>query len=295
MLLKRLYRSLPRPVRASLESGFERAVSKFPPRQRIMLTYYKSFGRFPNLRSPKLYSERMQARKLSGEDLSRYVDKIRVKDFVKERCGDIIIPTLYAGDCLPPRSERNWPLPFVIKTSHASGTNIFVRRAPDWDAIEPKLEEFLAHRHGEVTGELFYRNVPPRVLVEPIIGNGIDAPVDYRLHVAGGEVQFILLDQDPVDHRRVFYSPSWDRLAIRDGRPVGVDAERPQCLEQMVAIAEKLGRGLGFVRVDLYEVEARVYFGELTFAPSAGYMRFDPPEWDVILGEKWAKTEKVPA
>lgn len=286
-MLKRFYRSLPTPVRTQLEMGFEAVLARLPIRQRIMLAYYKSFGRFPNLESPVLYSEKLQARKLSGEDFSPYIDKIRVKDFVRERCGEIVIPTFYAGDELPPRPERNWPLPFVIKTSHASGGNVFVRSSPDWDEIENRLEQLLAHRHGEVTGELFYLKVPPRVLVEPIIGNGLDAPVDYRFHVAGGKVRFILLDQNPVDHRRVFYSPTWERLAIRDGRPIGTDADKPQRLEQMVGIAETLGKDFGFVRVDLYEVDGQVYFGELTFTPSAGYMPFEPPEIDAQLGAAW--------
>jgi len=286
-MLKQIYRSLPKPVRFAAERQFVATLPLLPLRQRIMLTYYKSYGRFPNLRDPKLYSEKLQARKLSGVDLTPYIDKIRVKDFVQERCGDICIPTLYAGDRLPPVEERTWPLPFVIKTNHASGTNIFVREAPDWRAIEAKLDQFLAHRHGEATGEVFYLKVRPRMLVEPIIGNGIDAPQDYRFFVAGGEVQFIGLEQSPIDHRRVFYSRSWERLPIRDGYPVGTNAERPQSLKQMVEIAETLGRDLGFVRVDLYEVDGRVYFGEMTFTPSAGYMRFEPPEVDAELGAKW--------
>jgi hypothetical protein len=284
-MIKRAFRSLPQSVRSALDRRFVATLPLLPLRQRIMLTYYKSFGRFPNLRQPKLYSEKLQARKLSGEDFTRYIDKIEVKDFVRERCGDICIPTLFAGDRLPP--ERNWPVPFVIKTNHASGTNIFVRKAPDWDAIDRKLDQFLAYRHGEATGEVFYLKVRPRVLVEPIIGNGIDPPQDYRFFVLGGKVQFVAIEQSPVDHRRVFYSPAWERMDVRDGYPVGADAEPPHCLEQMVGIAEILGRDLGFVRVDLYEVEGRVFFGEMTMTPSAGYMRFEPPELDAELGEKW--------
>lgn len=269
-----------------MNAGFVATLPLLPLRQRIMLTYLKCYGRFPNLRHPKLYSEKIQARKISGEDFSPYVDKIRAKDFVRERCGDICIPTLYSGDRLPPRSERTWPLPFVIKTTHGSGGNIFVRGGPDWDEIEVRLDTMLAYRHHKVTGEIFYEKIPPRILVEPIIGDGIKAPPDFRFFVAGDKVQFILLEQDPVDHRKVFYSTTWERLPIRYGQ-LGVDAEKPGCLEQMVSIAETLGQGFGFVRVDLYEVEGRIYFGEMTFTPAAGYMKFKPLEIDARLGEAW--------
>ena len=124
------------------------------------------------------------------------------------------------------------------------------------------------------------------MLVEPIIGDGIKAPPDFRFFVAGDKVHFILLEQDPVDHRKVFYSTTWEPLPIRYGK-LGVHAEKPECLDQMVSIAETLGQGFGFVRVDLYEVEGRIYFGEMTFTPAAGYMKFEPLEIDAQLGAMW--------
>ena len=286
-MLRRTFRALPNSVRKGMDKLFVKTLLVLPLRQRIKLTYFKTFGRFPNLKDPKLYSEKLQARKLSGENFTRYIDKIAAKEFVHECVEDICIPTLYSGDTLPPRNERNWRLPYVIKTNHASGTNIFVRDEPDWDAIEAELERMLAYRHGAISGEVFYLQVKPRVLVEPLIGNGIEAPVDYRFFVAGGEVQFIVLDQDPITHSRVFYSPDWERLPIRDCYPVGVDAERPKNLVQMNSIAKLLGKELGFVRVDLYEADGCVYFGELTLAPTGGYMRFEPAEIDAMLGEMW--------
>ena len=87
-----------------------------------------------------------------------------------------MIPTLYAGAKLPPRDERNRALPYVIKTSRGSGGNIFVREAPDWDEIERKLEAFLAHKHGQITGELFYLRIPPGASITSALSPSRDIP-----------------------------------------------------------------------------------------------------------------------
>ena len=192
-----------------------------------------------------------------------------------------------AGAVVCPDSDRDWPLPFVIKTSHASGGNIFVRERPDWNAIEGRLKTLLRHRHGQVTGELYYLRVPPRVLIEPMI-DGDNLPPDYKFWVVGGKVQFINVDQNREHgHRRVFYTPAWERLTIYEGKSVGVDHPAPRQLAKMIEIAEALGSDFGFVRVDLYEVEGSVYFGELTLTPGAGYGAFTPREIDVALGARW--------
>jgi hypothetical protein len=101
-----------------------------------------------------------------------------------------------------------------------------------------------------------------------------------------------MVDQDPVDHRRVFYTPDWQQMQLRDMRPIGVSAPRPKRLDKLIAVAESLGRDLGFARVDLYEVDGEVFFGEITLAPNSGYMPFVPAEMDAILGRKWLAAQE---
>jgi hypothetical protein len=148
------------------------------------------------------------------------VDKVAVKEFVAESIGpEHVIPTLYAGPQLPPGAQRNWPLPYVIKTNNGSGGNIFVRQEPGWDAIETKVAAFLAHDFSRASGEYFYAQVSPKVLGEPFIAEGHELPIDYKVFTFGG-IHFIQVDTDRENaHKRVFFDAEWNRLPIKLGYP----------------------------------------------------------------------------
>lgn len=280
----------PRSVQNLFGTAYVAALRILPKRQAIRLRYFKSFQRLPNLSEPRLFSEKCQALKLSNPDLSRFVDKVAVKKLVTERIGpQYVIPTLYAGPRLPPVNERNWSLPYVVKTNHGSGGNIFVREAPDWPNIEAKLHQLMSYDFASVSGETFYNGYPRQVLVEPFIATGPQLPLDYKIFTCGGKVQFIQVDIDrETAHKRVFFDREWRRLPMRFGYP---DDERPisrpKKLDLMLQIASKLARGIGFVRIDFYEVGERVYFGEMTFTPESGLMKFEPASVDAELGAKW--------
>lgn len=265
-------------------------LSKLPARTSLRVRYFKSFQRLPNLSNPQLFSEKCQAIKLLEPDLSAFVDKVAVKTFVRTRIGDAhVIPTIYHGPGLPPRSERNWPIPYVLKTNHSSGGNIFVREPPDWDVIEERLNTLLAFDFSSVSGETFYAGFRRQVLVEPFIADGFELPLDYKIFTCDGKPQFIQVDTGREhDHRRVFFDLEWNRLPIyfgydEDDRLI----ERPRNLRRMLELAAALAEGFGFVRVDFYEVEGRLLFGELTFTPESGLMRFEPRSIDAELGKKW--------
>ncbi|WP_205480827.1 ATP-grasp fold amidoligase family protein [Sphingomonas arenae] len=280
----------PGPVQEVIDRGYTHALQLLPLRTALQIRYFKSYQRWPRLDQPVLFSEKCQALKLLRPNLAIYVDKVAVKAFVERRIGtQRVIPTLFAGPQLPPRAERNWPLPYVIKTNHGSGGNIFVREPPDWDTIEVRLNEMLACDFSAISGETFYGTINRQVLVEPFIAEGPDLPLDYKIFVCGGEPQFIQVDTDREHaHKRVFFDRDWNRLPIRlgypdDPRPI----TRPINLEHMLELARKLAHGFGFVRVDFYEVQGRVLFGEMTFTPESGLMRFEPSSVDEDLGRLW--------
>lgn len=293
-MLKTLFRAIkavtPRSVRNQADRAYTGVLNRLPLRAGLQLRYFKSYQRFPKLDRPLLFSEKCQALKLLRPDLGQYIDKVRVKDFVRHRIGDeYVIPTLYAAPALPPRAERTWPVPYVIKTNHGSGGNIFVRSAPDWDVIEPQLERMLAYDFSAVSGETFYGAIDRQILIEPFIADGPDLPLDYKIFTCDGEPQFIQVDTDREHaHKRVFFDRDWQRLPIRlgypdDPRPIG----RPVQLDRMLELATTLAHGFGFVRVDFYEVGGRLLFGEMTFTPESGLMRFEPESVDAELGARW--------
>lgn len=277
----------PEPFARGVNAGFDALARRFPDETWLKLVYWRCHHRWPDFEQPKRFTEKIQALKLSKPDLARFVDKIAVKDFVRERIGEKhVIPTLYEGRQLP--ADRPWQPPFMIKTSHTSGGNVIVRGDPDWMAIEQQLDRLLALDYSRVSGEAFYSDIEPRILIEPLLGGG-ELPVDFKLFTFAGVPHFIEVDTDrETVHKRAYFDRDWNELPIRCGYPQEArKIERPHRLAQMLDIAARLGRDFPFVRVDLYEVDAQVYFGELTFAPAAGMKRFDPPEVDLEWGALW--------
>lgn len=259
----------------------------------LRLQFIRSVGYNPRFRNARTFNERLQARKLWVPDAALYArlaDKVAVKEHVAKAIGEgYLIPTLWSGSVLPPRGERNWPIPFVLKANHGSGWNHFVRTPADldWDAIEASAREWLTTPGHRYLHESWYDAIPRRLLVEPLIGDG---PLnDYKFFVFGGRVQCIQLDSRRfTDHRRTFFSCSWERqpFKLRFERDPD-DFPRPTHLTEMIETAERLGMGFDFVRIDLYDLPAGPLFGEMTFTPGAGLDPFDPPEYDALLGELW--------
>ncbi len=132
------------------ETTYQAAVRLMPAQQSIELQYLRTYRRLPDLKRPKTFNEKIQRRKLFGKD-ARYAvltDKVRVKELVAERLGrDWLIPTLFNGPALPPRAERTWPVPYILKANHGSGWNCFVSRPPtdvEWAQIEQATANWVA-------------------------------------------------------------------------------------------------------------------------------------------------------
>lgn len=257
----------------------------------LMRRYRRKFGRFPNLLSPRTFTEKMQVAKLTWRSplLPMFIDKIEAKRFMAERFGaDLVTPNLYAGDRLPPREARDWPLPYVIKPSHWSGGNIFVRTEQDrdWDQIEAQLERVLNRNYGGSLAEWGYGEVRPRVLVEPFLGSGIP-PTDFKLYTFGGRVAYFSLTTGRLaELSYAVYDRDWNKLPVKlVAGPVSAPCAPPAELERMVAIAEEIGKRLPFCRVDFYDIEGKARFGEITIYANSGLSVFDPPEYDRIFGD----------
>lgn len=258
--------------------------------------YFTHHGRYPNIRSPKLYSEKIQHRMLFDNDsrLSLCSDKVLVKDYVRERLGDeMLIPTLYSGPALPPLAQRNWNIPFVIKANHGSGYNIFVRTEADlvWTTIENRLSKFLSEDFGTLYMERHYSKIKRQVIVEPLLVDDGKLPIDYKMFVFGGMPKFIEVITDRErEHKEAVFDADWRRQDIRLGLEYPIETReisKPKSLKQMLMAASALGRDFDFVRVDFYEIAGRPYFGEMTFTPGGGLKKCEPPEFDLMLGQMW--------
>jgi len=248
-------------------------------------------GRTPDLSRPETFNEKLLWLRLHWRDPDaiRCSDKLAVRAFVEERWGPSVLNQVLA---VYHRAEEICPeaLPraFALKVTHASGANVICRdRATlDWPRARKRLQKALARDYYWENREATYRHLPRRILCERYLGNPRETPPDYKFYCFNGEPRVVHVDVDRfTDHRRAFFDLEWSPLDFTlRYPPPRQPVARPSLLEEMKACAARLSRGFPFVRVDLYQVEDRVVFGELTFCPGAGLSLFTPFSADLALG-----------
>jgi hypothetical protein len=225
--------------------------------------------------------------------LTQVADKAAVRSYVQARLGPRILPQLYWLTTRPdtiPFDEL--PDRFVVKPTHGSGWVQLVtdKVVLDRNALIETCRGWLSTSFYKETLEWVYKDIEPRILVEEFIDDGSGtAPNDYKLFVFDGTVELIQVDKDRfTNHRRRLYSTCWDKLDVSfECEDIIGDVPRPAHLAEMIDAAEKLGRDWDFIRADFYHTGKRLYFGELTLYPEAGWGRFRPKEFDRYLGQRW--------
>jgi hypothetical protein len=259
----------------------------------VACLYMITHRRWPRLDQPRKFTEWVQWRKLydSRVELARLTDKLFAKELVAGRCGaGTCIPTLWSGVELP--TDPPAPLPLMVKANHGSGQFRLVRSARDWQRARRAARRWLRRPYGQWLGERQYRSARRLILVEPFVGGaGGRLPEDYKVYVFGGRAVAVQhhVDRGTRRHRWTQFDRSWRRIG---GAPS--DASPPATLEAMFETAERVARGADFLRVDLYQVEGRVMFGEFCLFPGSGLDPFDPVELDLWLGGLWSAARRAP-
>jgi hypothetical protein len=225
--------------------------------------------------------------------LTQVADKAAVRDYVEARLGRHLLPERYYIT-IDPQTIPFDKLPdrFVVKPTHGSGWIQIVTDKSTLDRVTliKTCRGWLRQSYYEATREWVYKNIEPRIIVEQFIDDGAgNTPNDYKFFVFNGAVEMIQVDTARFsDHRRRLYTPTWEKLPVLlDYDDISGELPRPRHLQQMIAAAEALGRGLDFIRADFYDTPDRVYFGELTTTPLGGYHQFRPKEFDYYLGSRW--------
>lgn len=274
--------------------GIRVTASDIPVLTRLAKPYGGCRMLFRALVRPVTFNEKVQRMKIFNRDprLPERENKILVKEFVRKKLGsEWVTPILWQGENLPPLAQRTWPIPFVIKANNGCGWNVFVRQKSDldWNRIEKLTEEWHRTQFGADLGEWLYGEIKPALLVEPFIGGHSDLPIDYKLWVFRGKVQFIQVDTDREHaHKRTMFDRNWNPLPFtlvypQDARSI----PKPASLNLMIEAAEILVEDFPFVRVDFYEISGRPKFGEMSFYPESGFGSFDPPDWNAKVGQLW--------
>lgn len=246
-----------------------------------------------NLDNPKTMNEKLQWLKLYNRNpkLTCIVDKIEAKQYISDRLGsEYVVPLLKVWDNPSDINISDLPDRFVIKTNHSGGnTGVVIckdKSTLDIQDVKYKMSKSLKLDIYSLYREWPYKNVKKRIFVEEYLGDDI---VDYKFYCFNGYVDAVLLcvDRHIEAPKFYFFDKDWNlKRYNRLGKeaPVGFSLPKPENIDRMFSIAAELSIGHPFVRVDLYNIKGKIYFGEMTFFPASGYDRNRLPEADILFG-----------
>lgn len=275
-----------------------RALSFIPDKWMLSLQYYMKLGRRIDFRNPKRFTEKIQVYKIGyrNEVLHRCVDKYDVRQYVESLGLADILNESYGiyEDCRSIDLD-NLPDSFVVKTTDGGGgENIMIckdKSVLEKEAFYAELLKWKNKKDINAGREWAYTGIrKSRYIVEKLLVNTENPEAgiaDYKFFCFNGQPEVIVYDTDRyVGHKRNFYDTDWNNLNVSSDCPqCDRNVPRPEGLDDMLKVAAELSKGFPFVRVDLYYVEGRVIFGELTFYPWSGYVQFVPDSFDFELGD----------
>jgi hypothetical protein len=254
---------------------------------------------WPDFVRPRRFGEKLWSRMLLSRHplLTTISDKLLVRDYVAKKAGtDHLIPLLWSGDKPEAIPYDRLPDRFVIKTNHGCQYNVLVtdKGRADRRAIAAKLKKWLAENYAEDTylGIAWgYKNIRPMILIEEYIDDHGQPPTDYKFYCFSGRTELITVHFDRHKNpRSVSVDRDFVRLRFRPGfKQHDIDPPKPRNFADMLRLAESLAEGFNFIRVDLYSLQDKLYFGELTPYPVGVelFRSFDIVSLDETLGEKW--------
>lgn len=257
-------------------------------------------------RKPEFFGEKLQW--IATEcDLSKYtplVDKYLVRKYIAEKIGEeYLIPLIGAYDNPDDIDFSKLPKSFVLKANHGSGYNYLVKNKDDLNEkrVKKLMQSWLKEDYYKINKEYQYKNVEKKIICEKFVTDKTGELLDYKFFCFNGEPYFVKVDYDRYsNHTTKFYDMNWNAVEMSEqgfGKYAG-EGKKPENFDKMVELARKLSKDFPFVRVDLYNVDGKIYFGELTFTPAGGKHAFFPLEKDkkfadLIDLKKYQKKYKV--
>lgn len=293
---KKIFRS------QKLRFGILRILAFIPDSLMLRFQYRIKMNRSLNLRKPETFTEKIQWYKIHYRNplIGQCVDKYEVRKYVESKGLSSTLNKLYSVCSDPSEIDFNvLPERFVIKsTDGGGGENILICRdkaSLNITETVDRLKKWKNKKNVNAGREWAYTCIEEsRYIIEEYLENDSNPEAgisDYKFFCFDGKPYCVVYDIDRyIGHKRNFYDIEWNNLNVTSDCPGFEDdgGNKPDGLEEMLKVAEILSSGFPFVRVDLYYIKGKVYFGEMTFYPWSGYVRFRPEVFDFELGKQFS-------
>ena len=283
------------------------AMRFLPDKQYIQIYYFAQFKRRCNLKVPKTYNEKLNWLKIHDHNphYTTLVDKCEAKKYVASIIGEqYIIPTLGVWNSFDEIDFEALPNQFVLKCTHDSEGIVVVKDKASMNktTTKNKIEAALKKNFYYIGREWPYKNVKPRIIAEKYMEDQVDGELrDYKFFCFHGvpKAMFVASDRASGHVKFDYFDLNFKHLDIKQKYPhADKPLRKPVTFDQMIELSRVLSRGFPHVRVDFYEVNGQLYFGELTFYHFSGFMPFEPAKWDEVFGswlelpiEQWHRGE----
>lgn len=263
--------------------------------------WYNHSGEWWDFTNPQTFNQKLWYLKLSNRDplMTLCSDKHGAREYI-EQCGfEDILKKEYA--CFSSADEINFeelPSPCYIKCNHASGMNLIYDREKDLDIkhIKWKFNYLLKKNPYYLSREWNYKDIEPKIVCEEVLKmpDGVSDIPEVQFFCFNGEIKFIMYNLGLADEKgahktatRWVFDPKWNLIDVKTSMPTDEDRipEKPKGYERMLEIAKKLSEPFPHVRVDLFNIEGRIIFNELTFYSGGGFVKLEPEKWQYEFGE----------
>lgn len=273
-----------------------------PDKLYVQLYYFSKMGKFINFKNPQTFNEKIQWIKLYDRKplYTSLVDKYEVKKYVSDLIGEeYIIPTIGIYDKFEDIDFNKLPKQFVIKCTHDSDGLVIVKDKDKLNIQEAKkkIEKALKYNFYYIGREWPYKNVKPRILIEQYMEDNVDKELrDYKFYCFDGYVKTIMVATNRQSKTEElcfdYFDGDYNHLELTNHwHPNAKNIpHKPTKFEEIKKIAQKLSKGFAHIRADFYEVNGRVYFGEITFFDMSGCLKINPKDWE----KEWGDLIKLP-
>lgn len=270
-------------------------------RQYARIRYRLIHGIYPDIENPKRLSEKIQYIKLyeRSELRRRVADRVKVREFVKERAGENhLIPQLKLFKSLDMDIWNTLPDHFVLKASHGSGFIRIIRNKKEENIVDLArvTDRWLSTDYYKIGREWVYKGMDRYLIAEELLlDENEQIPSDYKFYCFEGKVALVQVDLNRFEgQQRFLFDPVFQPLEARLYYPPGDQMpKKPEGFIKAVQLAEKLSEPFNFIRVDLFVLNGKVWFGEMTNYPANGFQCFEPESLELEMGRKLKLAQRL--